>query len=139
MSDMERTGSCLCGSVKFEVTLSEKEVHVCHCSICQRWAGGPGFAIKVEPDWKIEGEDKLTWYASSEHAKRGFCGTCGSHLLFRTNDGSYHGVTALLENLDDLKVGEHIFIDTRPDFYKFADGAPQLTEHEFLKKIGVIE
>lgn len=137
--DLRRTGSCLCGSVHFEATLCANEVHVCHCHICQKWAGGPAFALSVEPDWHIDGADNVTWYASSEWAERGFCKTCGTHLFFKTKDGSYHNITGLIDNKDGLKIGEHIFVDAKPPYYDFTDDSPRLTEHEFLVKIGAAE
>ena len=129
----------MCGAITFDVTLGEPEIHVCHCTICRKWAGAPALAIRCESGWEIKGEENLTWYASSERAQRGFCNTCGTHLFFKTNDGCYHGITAILDNIDDLVIGEHIFVDTKPKLYDFTDKAPRLTEHDFLKKIGVVE
>lgn len=137
MAELERTGRCLCGNVKFEVTLSETSAHVCHCRICQKWGGGPNLSIRCESGWKIDGEESITWYDSSDHAQRGFCKNCGTHLFFRTQDGSYYGVTAALDNQDDLDIGEHIFIDSKPSYYDFADDRPRLTEKEFLERIGL--
>lgn len=139
MSDLKRSGSCLCKSVKFEVTLSEEEVHVCHCGICQKWGGNSGLALACDKDWKIEGEEHLTWYDSSDWAQRGFCSKCGTHLLFRMNDESYCGVPAgALDSQNDLKIGMHIFIDKKPDYYDFADDAKRLTEQEFLEMVGAV-
>jgi len=136
MGDLNRSGNCLCGKINFEVSLCKKAVHICHCHLCQKWGGGPGFAVQVEGDWQVDGAENLTWFASSEWAQRGFCKTCGTHIFFKTNDGSYHGVTANIDNLDDLKIEEHIFVDSKPDYYDFADDSPRLTEEEFLVKIG---
>lgn len=139
MSNLKRRSSCLCGAVSFEVTLCGLDVHVCHCNICQKWSGGPDLSIRCEGDWKIEGEENVTWYDSSEHAQRAFCKKCGSHLFGRSKDGSYHGVMASLDNKEGLKIGEHIFVDKKPDYYDFADDTPRLTEEQFLKMIGAAE
>lgn len=140
MSDLKRTGRCLCGEVEFEVTLQELDVHVCHCSICQKWEGGPSLSLGCESGWKIKGEDNLTWFASSEWAERGFCKKCGSHLFFRMNDGRYQGIpAAALDSQDGLKIASHIFIDKKPPYYDFADDTPRLTEEEFLKMVGAAE
>jgi len=37
-------GGCLCGEVRFSAPDEVVEVGVCHCNMCQRWSGGPGFA-----------------------------------------------------------------------------------------------
>ena len=36
--------------------------------------------VRARSDMKIQGD--VTWYASSDRAKRGFCGTCGSNLFW---------------------------------------------------------
>ncbi len=132
MSDnLKRTGKCLCGAVKYEVELHELKAHICHCTICQKWAGSSSFSIHCK-NWTIDGENNVTWFDSSGDAQRGFCKTCGSHLFFRTLDGNYQGVTAALDDIEGLSIGEHIFIDFKPPYYDFVDDAPRLTEAEFL-------
>ncbi len=140
MSNLKKHGSCLCGGVKFDVTLQEDEVHICHCELCQKWHGGVGFGLKCEGDWVVQGEENLTWFDSSEWAQRSFCQKCGTHLLFKTHDGSYHGVSAgALDNATDLKLGMHIFIDKKPDYFDFTGDAPRFTEKEFLQMVGASE
>lgn len=137
MAENKKKGGCLCGSVSFEITPNEEEVHICHCGLCRKWHGGPGFAVQCKSDWVINGEENMTWYKSSEWAERGFCSKCGSHLLFRTNDGSYHGVSAgVLDNQDGFKIGMHIFVDKKPPYFDFTDDSPRLTEKEFLEMVG---
>lgn len=137
MSDLKRTGGCLCGAVEFELTLKETDVHVCYCGLCQRHGGGPSLSLGCEKDWNIKGEDNITWYDSSDFAQRSFCSKCGTHLFFRMKDGSYHGIgAATLDSQDGFKIGMHIFVDKKPDYYDFADESPRLTEEEFLKMVG---
>lgn len=137
MSDLRRKGGCLCGNITFEATLCEEEVHVCHCNICQKWSGGSAFSVQCEKDWHIQGEENMTWFDSSEWAQRSFCSKCGAHLLFRMKDGSYHGVSAgTMDNVEGLKLGMHIFIDKKPDYFDFSGDAPRLTEKEFLEMVG---
>ena len=73
MSNLKRTGGCLCNAVKFDVILLDEEIHICHCGICQKWHGGPAIALKCEKDWHIQGEENMTWFDSSEWAHRSFC------------------------------------------------------------------
>lgn len=138
MSTNERSGICLCGNVSYTTTITEPKIHVCHCSICQKWSGGPAFAVACVDGYDIQGEDHVTWYESSEHGERGFCKNCGTHLFFRTKDGAYKGVMASFTHAADLTIGEHIFVDKKPFDYDFADTSPRLTEEDFLKKIGLL-
>ena len=39
MSEEVRTGSCLCGSVRFEVRGPMREVLICHCKQCRKQHG----------------------------------------------------------------------------------------------------
>lgn len=136
----KRSGKCLCGSISYEVEPMEGGVHVCHCNMCQKWHGGPGLSMQVNPDVEIQGEEKLTWFRSSEWAQRGFCSACGTHLFGKTDDGNYFGVhVGSFDNQDGLEIGSHIFIDKKAPHYDFTDSAPRLTEEEFLKMVGALE
>ena len=135
--DLKRTGGCLCGGVKFEVNLKEADVHICHCDLCKKWAGGPSLSLMCEDDWAITGEENLTWFDSSEWAQRGFCNKCGTHLFGRVPAGDYRGVYAgALDSQDGLKINMHIFIDKKPSYYDFTDDAKRLTGDEFFAMVG---
>jgi len=62
---MTDTGKCLCGAITFEAHDVEKHFHACHCSMCRKWAGGPGFGVSVG-SLELSGEDQLGVYRSSE-------------------------------------------------------------------------
>ena len=134
--DLKRTGECLCGAVKYEVTLTEPHVHVCHCDLCRGWGGGPNLSAACEKDWVIEGEENLTWYDSSEWAQLGFCNKCGTHLFGRVPDGDYRGIhVGNLHDSGGLEIGMHIFIDKKPSFYDFTDSAKRITGAEFYAMV----
>src|SRR5215203_872606 len=85
-------GSCLCGAVTFQVTGSFSEIEVCHCSQCRKWTGHFFANIEVPRDaLQVHGEDRITWYRSSEKVRRGFCASCGSSLFFDPIDRNKHG------------------------------------------------
>lgn len=135
----KRDGQCLCGAVSYSADIAEGHVHVCHCNMCQKWHGGPGLSIKVDA-CDIKGEEKVTWYRSSEWAQRGFCSACGTHLFGKTDDGSYYGVyVGSMDDQEGLSIESHIFIDKKPPHYDFTGDAPRMTEEEFLKMVGAIE
>ncbi|MDH3612266.1 MAG: GFA family protein [Gammaproteobacteria bacterium] len=83
MSKLNLSGSCLCGSVAYEITGTSRAFFHCHCSRCRK-ATGTGHAsnIIMQPDsvtWTA-GEDLLNSYKVPE-AKRfmtTFCSNCGS-------------------------------------------------------------
>lgn len=46
MADLKMAkGSCLCGSVSYQFQIAENVFDVCHCSLCRKWTGGPGFGV----------------------------------------------------------------------------------------------
>lgn len=80
------TGGCQCGAVRFAVHGGLGRASLCHCRMCQK-AFGAFFGPLV-------GAPGLRWtrrtpkyFASSNVARRGFCGECGTPLTFETDDG----------------------------------------------------
>ncbi len=122
-----RKGSCLCGAVQYEVTGEPQDPSVCHCSQCRKQSGHV-WASAYVPDeaLKITQDEGLKWYASSDVAKRGFCGTCGAFLFWKKNDedtiefslGSLDGPTG-------ISLEKHIFVADKGDYYEIPDDLPQ--------------
>ena len=66
----------------------------------------------------------MTWYRSSDTARRGFCGTCGSNL-FWDGAGSHLSIFAgTLEGATGLRLAGHIFCADKGDYYDLSDGVP---------------
>jgi hypothetical protein len=130
---MDRSGKCMCGAVSFVARGIKPELaSTCHCEMCQRWAGGPWIAIFVKAI-DFEGDEALTWFQSSDIAKRAFCSRCGSSLFWRlTAEGKYQGTTSVaLGALDDrsgVTLTKEWFIDRKPDGYSFAGERECVTE-----------
>ena len=120
-------GSCLCGAVKFQVEGELKAPDACHCSQCRKQSGHYWASTNVPTSaLTIDGEDKVTWYASTEKVRRGFCATCGSFLFWDPLD---HDVIAVAMGAFDKPTGTmlhvHIFVDHKGDYYDIADGLEQ--------------
>jgi hypothetical protein len=120
-------GSCLCGAVRFEVDGELEPPDACHCSLC-RHQSGHFFASTNVPRTaiRIQGEENVTWYRSSEKARRGFCATCGSVLFW---DPLGHDIVSVAMGAFDQPTGTrlaiHIFVGDKGDYYDIADGLPQ--------------
>ena len=124
-------GRCNCGGVSFEIDAVRETVTVCHCSQCRRLSGHLWAATRAPYD-KINfiSDQSLEWYESSDFAKRGFCKTCGSSLFYRMNGEDGVGIAAGSIDLPtNLKVGQHIFVKDKGDYYDIADGAPQIEKY----------
>ena len=121
------TGSCLCGAVSFEVTGALPPPNACHCSQCRRQSGHFWVSSDIaRASLTIRGEDRLTWFRSSEQVRRGFCSTCGS-FLFWDPDGKDTVAVSMgaFDPPTDTKMTMHIFVADKGDYYDIADGLPQ--------------
>jgi len=75
-------GGCQCGAVRFRVTKLGRG-SMCFCRMCQKaTAGLGGLLITAETFEWTRGAPK--YFASSNLARRGFCGDCGTPLTFES-------------------------------------------------------
>jgi len=109
-------GHCLCGAVKFTVSGELRDILICHCAQCLHWHGQAAWYSQASRDAiQLESDKALRWYRSSRHARRGFCGDCGSSLFWSPGDGSRWSIAAgALQGADYLKTEAHIFCAHRP-------------------------
>lgn len=120
-------GSCLCGTVRFEVAGTLNPPDACHCSNCRKQSGHFWASTDVPRSaLTLHGADSLTWYHSSDRVQRGFCSTCGSVLFW---DPIQQDTIAIAMGAFDQPTGTrlalHIFVADKGDYYDIADGLPQ--------------
>jgi hypothetical protein len=127
-------GSCLCDRVKFQFHVKEKEFDACHCGMCRKWSGGPGFGVTAKTEPTFTGEEFIQIYPSSDWAERAFCGKCGTHLFYRLKDKSFTNFQlGTIENSHSYKFNLQIYIDCKPSNYTFAEKTQLMTEAEVIK------
>jgi hypothetical protein len=113
-------------------------MHVCHCGMCRRHAGGPTLSVSVG-GITFQGDDNILRYKSSDYAERGTCNKCGGHLFYHLfSPDMYIMSIGAFDDQSRFTIGGEIFIDNKPAGYAFAGNHPRETEHEFLKRIGAI-
>ncbi|WP_224797771.1 GFA family protein [Idiomarina abyssalis] len=133
-------GSCLCGSVSVSANIKSKSVGACHCGMCQKWGGGPFFAVECGDQASFEGDENIAVFDSSEWAERGFCKRCGTHLFYRLKGEDYYAIPfALFEGHDDWEFSEQIFIEQKPTFYSFSEQTKNLTGEEVFAQYAASE
>lgn len=120
-------GGCLCGGVRYTARGKLRDVIYCHCSQCRRQSGLYFAATAAaKTDFTLTAETTLRWYAASDYAQRGFCGTCGSVLFWHAHSASHIAILAgSLDNPAGLTASSHICTEGRPTFYALCDGLPQ--------------
>jgi hypothetical protein len=117
------TGRCLCGAVRFEVRGTPRDVVVCHCGECRRWAGHV-WAASAAPreDVDIVETGALRWIDSPEsetNARRGFCAECGSSLFWEAPGRDTISFAAgALDEPTGLKTVRHLYTEFAGDYYE---------------------
>ncbi len=84
-------GSCLCGSVRYEVRAPFVSASYCHCTRCQRRTGTAAAAsARVAPGALrvTSGEELIAEWAPPEGWAKCFCSGCGGALWSRHPDDS---------------------------------------------------
>lgn len=131
------SGRCLCGAITVEAASAPLSVGACHCKMCRRWGGGPGMELHCGPDVRYSDPAKISVFASSEWAERGFCSQCGSHLFYRLKEsGDYLVPVGLFDDDDALRFETQVFIEERPGYYEFANETDNMTGKELFEKFG---
>src|SRR6516164_5623013 len=78
------TGSCLCGSVAYEVDAPTSPIVHCHCTTCRKTHGAAFSTVMPVPRqsfrW-LRREELLSSFESSPGKLRRFCIRCGSHIV----------------------------------------------------------
>jgi hypothetical protein len=132
MSDLTiGKGSCLCGAVHVSAKTMTKKAGACHCTMCQKWAGGPLIMVDCGSDVSFQDEENVAVFDSSEWAERGFCKKCGSHLFYRLKERhQYFMPVGIFDGSEQFILDHQIFIEQKPEYYCFANETQNMTGAE---------
>ncbi|MCZ2135006.1 MAG: GFA family protein [Burkholderiales bacterium] len=114
-------GSCLCGSVRYEVAAEITQAENCHCSMCRK-AHGAAFstnALVPTEKLRVHGEEHLRAYASSQNRQRLFCMNCGSQLFIKRLNAP-EGTVISLGTLDvdpHIQPSRHVFFGSKAPWF----------------------
>ena len=125
------TGSCLCGTIRYSVSVPITELRACHCTNCQKASGAGGTVNAMIPSAAF----RLTQGTLKRHTgiadsgrtlHRYFCGDCGSPIYSqRVNTPEMLSLrVGALDNAGDMKITAHIWTrSARP--WSYIDPATQ--------------
>jgi len=102
---MKHTGSCHCGSIKFEIDSDLEKIVQCNCSICIK-RNAKMIMIPKDNFKLLEGSESLSLYQfNTEIAKHFFCKKCGIYTHHnRKSDPNGMGVNlGCIEGLDPME------------------------------------
>ncbi|MCC4856777.1 GFA family protein [Vibrio lentus] len=132
-------GSCLCGSIQFELDGGVTDIIHCHCSLCRK-ASGSAYAtngfINAEDIKLTDKNNTLTFYESSEGKRKYFCKTCGNSI-YSSNSQSPKRLRLRLGILD-TEISErpisHNFVTSKANWDDLDVELPRNEKHEVGRK-----
>jgi hypothetical protein len=120
-------GSCLCGGVRFEVTLPFSNANYCHCSRCAKGSGSWGHAQGRIPEERfrlLQGEELIkVWRPADGGAVKAFCSECGASLFgARWPEGPEISIRlGVLDGDPQIRPEYHSFVDSAPAWAEIPD------------------
>ena len=136
-ADNPLRGGCLCGKVRYELTVEPHDVYHCHCSICRKCQGALYLtyaSVRRSGFRLLEGEECLSTMRTSPALRRRFCSGCGAHV-FGEIDDLPDDISLSVGTLDDGAdpggregCERHIFWESRCGWFEPDDPLPKVTE-----------
>ena len=130
MTNNTLTGTCLCGSVAYEITGNLGIFQYCHCSRCRKFTGSAFAAnMLVAPDnfrW-LKGADHVRRHEheSARHFATSFCSRCGSSLPWLAKSGRSVVVPAgTLDDDPELRPFQNVFKASQASWFVDPDTLP---------------
>ncbi len=125
-------GSCLCGTVRFEVSGKTTEIGMCHCSKCRKVSGVASNAVLIVGRdglaW-LSGEDQIAKFEMADGWGPWRCAVCGSPVpKLHPDRGAYWVPAGLLDADPGVRIAGHIFVDSKAPWDEIAGSARQHRE-----------
>lgn len=122
-------GSCLCGTVSFEVKGEFESFYLCHCKHCQKDTGSAHaanlFSHSAELVWH-SGVDAVTSFTlTGTRHSRSFCKHCGSALPNTHAEGLLVVPAGCLDTDITVLPTAHIFLGSKAAWDKRAGEVPE--------------
>jgi hypothetical protein len=127
------TGSCLCGAIRYAVSVPVTELRACHCKSCQKVSGAGGTVNAMLPSeaFKLTKGTLKRYTAIADSGRtlhRYFCADCGAHIYSqREQNPQFLSLRAgSFDEPPPMKIGMHIWTKSaRP--WSYID--PQAKQH----------
>lgn len=127
-------GSCLCGTVRYEITGAPAFMANCHCSRCRRGrsaAHATNLFVKLEALRWLQGEDAVRVFdlPGAERFGINFCPTCGSGVpRWSPGIGLYNVPAGSLDGDPGLRPNYHIYVASKAPWFEITDDLPRYAE-----------
>jgi hypothetical protein len=126
-------GSCLCRSVRYEISGEIGDFGYCHCTSCRKASGAAHAAnapVERAAFRLTSGADELREFESSPGKLRVFCGRCGSPLYayLRANTDVIRVRLGSLDTPFTKQPKAHTWVSDKASWEPIADELPQFAE-----------
>jgi hypothetical protein len=121
------TGGCQCGGIRYAFYAPLENAHVCHCRMCQRATGGLFAALAGGQASNFAWtRGSPAFFASSNLARRGYCGKCGTPLSFqyRTPGARIYTTIGSLDHPEDVVLVKQFGTESQLPWVKFCEQIP---------------
>ncbi|MET0291776.1 MAG: GFA family protein [Steroidobacteraceae bacterium] len=126
-------GSCLCGTLQYELTGPILSLTHCHCARCRRQNGAPFTtyaAVALEDLRWVSGESEIRAQSVPPGGPRPFCVTCGAPApLAFPQAGVALIPMGTLEGDPGPVPQSHVFTDSKAPWHAITDAWPQHRAH----------
>lgn len=128
-------GSCLCGTVQFQIAKAIGPFEFCHCNRCRKVSGASGTAalgVLAEDYELLAGRHRIKRYEApilyeAPAYTTYFCERCGSPVPPADPDPIFEIAAGLLDDDPRFVLDKHIFVECLPPWDEITDGLPQYT------------
>jgi len=122
-------GSCLCGTVTYEIDGDIGPGYYCHCKRCRKASGSIMAANALIDPASLRitsgAEDLRTYFAESTGLERRFCAHCGSPIVsYRPVTGRTAIRLGSLDSEPPRGPGAHIFVASRAAWENLDEDLP---------------
>ena len=131
-------GSCLCGSVAFEIDPPFPRLYQCHCSLCRKQGGSTsntGMIVATEKFRWVRGQPLITEWMRPTGFRSYFCSICGAPVPNPLRDTGYMWVASgLIDDGGTLEIAAQLWTGSRAPWDRSQGGgkeyetAPDLRE-----------
>lgn len=125
-------GSCLCGSIRYEVSGFSSKAANCHCTMCRKFHGSAyGTLVPVQGLTWLCGKKHLKDYVCSKGTIRSFCIECGSSIGFRVKHSPLDAIELAISTFDEeipVVVDAQIYVAYKANWVKLETSIPSHRE-----------
>lgn len=112
-------GSCLCGSIKFEINSDSLNMYQCHCEQCRKQTGTASSCGSIVPEEKftwVYGKSKIRKWEKESGFTSHFCSDCGSSVPNKFREQPYYWIPVGLIDKGKIHTVANLFISEKPDW-----------------------